>query len=118
VEGINPARLFHAYKTIFDPPSNSYAVVRMLTASSRERAETTTRGKASVTELISFMPPIIRTAGRLASRIKCTALQLLNRIVAARRRRRLHEIEFRRSLDHYRRSVGLPVYPDDDPILF
>ena len=52
-----------------------------------------------MTDLVSVMPPIIRTVARLVSRTKRLALQLLNGIVAARRRRRLQEIEFRRSLD-------------------
>ena len=71
-----------------------------------------------MTELVPVMLSIIGTVGRLASRTKCLALRLSRGIVAARQRRRLQEIEFRRSLDQYRRSVGLPVFPDDDPILF
>jgi hypothetical protein len=39
-------------------------------------------------------------------------------VADARRRRRLLETEFLRSLNQYRRSVGLPMLPDDDPILF
>jgi hypothetical protein len=103
---------------ISDPVSNPYAGVRTLTASSRKKAETTTRRNASVTELVAAMQPLIRTVEQLASQTKRMALRQLTRIVAARRRRRLQEAEFRRSLDQYRRSVGLPVYPDDDPILF
>jgi hypothetical protein len=64
------------------------------------------------------MRTMIEAVERLASKTKCMALRLLRSIVKARRRRLRQENEFRRSLDQYRRSVGLPVFPDDDPILF
>jgi hypothetical protein len=69
------------------------------------------RGEAAV-------PSFVCAVGRLTSKAKRMVLQLLNTIVEARSRRVRQELEFRRSLDQYCGSVGLPVLHDDDPILF
>lgn len=64
------------------------------------------------------MRSIIRAARKIARRAGRRAASILKRLSDARQRRRLREIEFNRSLNQYRGSIGLPALPDDDPILF
>jgi hypothetical protein len=64
------------------------------------------------------MRSFVRSIERHARRIKRRVAGILRQLADARQRRRLQEIEFHRSLNRYRRSIGLPTLRDDDPIQF
>ncbi len=64
------------------------------------------------------MRSIIRSVERHVRRAGRRVAGILKRLADAREHRRLQEIEFHRSLNRYRQSVGLPALRDDDPILF